>query len=1380
MNSAEIPKNEAQRLAALQDLDVLDTGPEAEFDALVRTAALVCGVPISLISLIDTQRQWFKANVGLPGASETPRDIAFCSHAILGEDIFVVPDATQDHRFFDNPLVLGKPDIRFYAGAPLRLSNGQHVGTLCVIDRKPRQLDTTQLEVLRNLAVAAVAALEGRQALRRVRQVMDEKDEIDVKFRTLADHSPIGVYYADPQGACTYTNERWQEIYGLNLQQSLGFGWTQTLHPDDRDAVFQAWTRTATEGVEFEMEFRIQCQHDGVRKVRSRARAVLGSEGASLGYVGSVEDVTEHFALLGQSTINQAQLQRLYESTPAMLHSVDSEGKLLAVSNLWLSKTGYTREEVLGRKSSDFLAAPSRELSTTVVMPSLFSNGYCDNVPYQMVTKSGQVLDVLMSAVVEHDVSGQGVRALKVLEDVTLRRQAERILHEERARLANIVEGTNFGTWEWNVPTGEVLFNERWAAMLGYSLAQLQPLSIGTWRQKCHSADLAKASIALEAHFCGQTDHYEAEIRMHHRSGGWVWVLARGRLMQRTDDGKPKRMYGTHEDITSRKKQEEAAKYNAMVLARTGQIAKVGGWEVNLLSGDVYWSEEACKVLGAPADFQPTMHDVNALLAPEAQQMVEATVRAAMAGHAEFDLELSALRRDGQRIWVHVAGEVFYENGQAQRLIGAVQDITQRAEQTRALTVATERVNLATQSGGIGIWEWNIEADTLVWDAQMCRLYGLPQTSDVGSYDLWVRHLHPQDAAAAQAALQDAVKDGDDFAIEFRIVWADSSVHHISASGRASKNSEGKAVHMVGTNLDVTQARQMAQDLADQHELLQVTLQSIGDAVITTDPRGHVMWLNPVAERLTGWMNAEAKGRPLAQVFHIVNEETRAITENPVETCFAQGKVVGLANHTVLISKDGAEFGIADSAAPIRNAQGEVLGVVLVFHDVTEQRRMSGEMSHRATHDALTGLANRAEFETRLRRVLLKSHEDGGENALLYIDLDQFKLVNDACGHAAGDQLLQQVSKLLLAAVRDRDTLARLGGDEFAVILEHCSSEQAKRVAQQICERMDDFRFVHDGKRFRIGASIGLVPVDKRWATTELILQAADTSCYAAKEAGRNRVHFWFDTDQAMRSRHGEMQWTTRIEKALDEDAFVLFAQRIDLIDTKANGLHAEVLIRMKGDNGELVPPGAFLPAAERFHLASRIDKWVLRHTLEWMQSLPALDVLENISINLSGQSVGDRAFHRWAMELFSQAGPAVCARACLEITETAAVTNMADAALFIEQVRAMGLRVALDDFGAGASSFGYLKNLTVDYLKIDGQFIRDLVEDPLDDAAVRCFIDVAKVVGVKTVAEFVDKPEILARLRTIGADYVQGYLLHKPEPIESVIARNAQTVPTV
>jgi diguanylate cyclase len=472
----------------------------------------------------------------------------------------------------------------------------------------------------------------------------------------------------------------------------------------------------------------------------------------------------------------------------------------------------------------------------------------------------------------------------------------------------------------------------------------------------------------------------------------------------------------------------------------------------------------------------------------------------------------------------------------------------------------------------------------------------------------------------------------------------------------------------------------------------------------------------------------------------------------------------------VLISREGDEYGIEDSAAPIRNEAGDLLGVVLVFHDVTEQRRLSGEMSYRASHDALTGLINRAEFEARLRRTLNKAHEERSQHALMYIDLDQFKLVNDACGHSVGDQLLQQVAKLMGETVRARDTLARLGGDEFAVILEHCTTDQAQRVAQQICDRMDDFRFVHDGRRFRIGTSIGLVPVDTRWANTAAVMQAADTSCYAAKEAGRNRVHAWFDTDQAMRARHGEMQWATRLEQAIDDNRFVLYAQKIHPLRAQTSGLHAEVLLRLLDTDGSLIPPGAFLPAAERFHLSSRIDRWVLQHALVRLRAVADLKAVELLCINLSGQSIGDRAFHRHAVELLTLAGPAVCQRVCFEITETAAITNMADATHFIEQVRALGVRMALDDFGAGASSFGYLKTLPVDLLKIDGQFIKDLIDDPLDDAAVRCFVDVARVVGLKTVAEFVDRPEILQRVREHGIDYAQGFLLHRPEPFDQVL----------
>jgi diguanylate cyclase (GGDEF)-like protein/PAS domain S-box-containing protein len=697
-------------------------------------------------------------------------------------------------------------------------------------------------------------------------------------------------------------------------------------------------------------------------------------------------------------------------------------------------------------------------------------------------------------------------------------------------------------------------------------------------------------------------------------------------------------------------------------------------------------------------------------------------------------------------------------------------EISERARVSEQLRVNAISLQEAQRLGKIGSWEWRISPDVTTWSEELYRIMGRDPRLPSPTYAEQAMVYVPDSWSRLRAAVGRALQEGQAYSLELEFARPDGCPGWVEAHGEIVREQDGTIVGLRGTVQDITEKRQLAMDLAHQHELLRVTLQSIGDAVITTDPSGRVTWLNPVAERMTGWMLVESEGLPVSRVFHIVNEETREVADDPVSRCLQQGRRVGLASHTILISRNGSEFGIENSASPIRSGAGEVLGVVLVFHDVSEQRRMSGEMSYRATHDALTGLVNRAEFETRLIRLLRKAHDEQSEHALLYIDLDQFKLVNDACGHAVGDQLLQQVSKLLADAVRTRDTLARLGGDEFGIILEGCTAEQAQRVAQKICDGMDDFRFIHDTRRFRIGASIGLVPVDARWTTTAAIQQAADTSCYAAKEAGRNRVHAWFDTDAAMRARQGEMQWTTRIEHALDDDGFVLFAQRILPLRDDDRKVHAEVLLRMKNQDGTLAPPGAFLPAAERYHLASRVDRWVLKHVISWMLGLPSLDGIETLSVNLSGQSVGDRAFHGWACEMLTEVGPTVCARLCLEITETAAVTNVADAAMFIDKVRAMGVKVALDDFGSGASSFGYLKNLSVDFLKIDGQFVRDVVSDPLDAAAVRCFTDVARVLGVKTVAEFVDRTDVLDRLREIGVDFAQGFLIHRPAPIDELL----------
>ena len=940
-------------------------------------------------------------------------------------------------------------------------------------------------------------------------------------------------------------------------------------------------------------------------------------------------DPTEHF-------------RRLYESTPAMLHSIDSQGRLVSVSDTWLSKLGYARQDVLGRPSLDFLTPDSREYAATCVLPRFFAQGHCEDVEYQMITRSGAVIDVLLSAILERDESGQPARSTAVIQDVTARRRAERALREERQRLAYIIEGTHAGTWEWNIQTGETHFNEQWANIVGHTLAELEPVTMQAWYERAHPQDLLRSEEVLARHYAGEIANYECQVRLRHGRGHWTWVLSRGRVQTWTTDGKPEWMYGVDIDITELKQQEEALRKSQDLLNRTGEVAGIGGWEFDLISGQLLWSDETCRIHGMPPGHQPTLEEAVDFYTADSRSEIQGAIQRGISQGKGWDLELTLIRTAQETIWVRAVGAVEFENNQAVRLVGAVQN--------------------------------------------------------------------------------------------------------------------------------VTEARRLRSELREQHELLRITLQSIADAVITTNSRGRVEWLNPVAERMTGWPTELAQGRLLGEVFQIINESNREPAPDPLSVRLEKGKVSLPAHHRVLISRQGEEFGIEHTASPIQNDRGEALGFVLVFHDVTEQRRLSGEMNYRATHDPLTGLVNRSEFEARLRHLLQKAREDQTDHALMYIDLDQFKLVNDSCGHSVGDQMLQQAAKLFGESVRVRDTLARLGGDEFGIILEHCSMEHAQRIAQQICDRLHQFRFVHDSRNFRLGASIGLVPIGSRWTSAAAVMQAGDTTCYAAKEAGRNRVHVWVDTDTGIRKRHGEMQWAMRIENALDENKFVLYAQRIEQLTGCCSQLRAEVLLRMLDADGSLILPGAFLPAAERFHLASRVDRWVLQAALARLTALPDLAAIHLLCVNLSGQSIGDRAFHRWAIEVLSCAGAPICERVCLEITETSAVMNMADAALFVQHVRALGVRVALDDFGAGASSFGYLKSLAVDYLKIDGQFIRHLLNDALDQAAVRCFVEVARVVGLKTVAEFVDQPRIRDKVREMGIDYAQGFLVHRPEPLDELL----------
>jgi diguanylate cyclase (GGDEF)-like protein len=472
----------------------------------------------------------------------------------------------------------------------------------------------------------------------------------------------------------------------------------------------------------------------------------------------------------------------------------------------------------------------------------------------------------------------------------------------------------------------------------------------------------------------------------------------------------------------------------------------------------------------------------------------------------------------------------------------------------------------------------------------------------------------------------------------------------------------------------------------------------------------------------------------------------------------------------LLVRNDGEEIPVAHSAAPIRDRSGALVGVVLVLHDVSRERQYAARLSYQASHDSLTDLINRSEFERRLAIALQSASQLGRHHAVMYLDLDQFKVVNDTCGHAAGDQLMRQVSTLLHHCLREGDTLARLGGDEFGVLLENCPPDAALRIADKLRQTVTEFHFAWAHLSFNIGVSIGLVNVEDGMYTLAEVLRTADTACYMAKEKGRNRVQVYHPDDSELSLRQGEMEWVGRLQKALDENRFILYAQDIRHVrKQKEGGRHCELLVRMLDERGQVVPPMAFIPAAERYNLMPSIDRWVIRTALATLARLRAdgAEHVELCAINLSGGSIGDERlldFVREQLRNFDVPPDTIC----FEITETAAIANLDKAIHFIQEMRALGCRFSLDDFGAGMSSFAYLKHLPVDFLKIDGGFVKDMADDPIDRAMVEAINNVGHVMGKQTIAEFVDDARVIAILGEIGVDFMQGYGVAVPRPFAS------------
>jgi diguanylate cyclase (GGDEF)-like protein/PAS domain S-box-containing protein len=1091
------------------------------------------------------------------------------------------------------------------------------------------------------------------------------------------------------------------------------------------------------------------------------------------------DDVTELAAIEAACTASEQFFRSAFENASVgfAIHDCDPASRYLDVNDAFCRMTGYKREQLIGRSPSEITGPTDPYADVRTVHRALEANGGRATIVKCYLRSDGKPLRVRIDvSVVTRSAQGLPLRFLSVIQELTELQEMQTALAASELRSQLAVENAEIGVWDWNIQTDQVFYSERMSEIVGADSEAFRTAE--DWCEHLHPDDRAGYYAALAAHHEGRAPIYRHQLRVRQANGTYKWVSDLGKVVARDDTGRPLRMVGTTIDIDRRTRAELAlreseAKFRGIFESTRRVIGLLGTDGRNL---DTNPTGYAFTGLTPDATRSLFFWDGDGWLNDaDRARIKDAVHRSSRGEYVQFEIQQRA--HTGEVVTNDLTmSPIFDANGNVTRLLAEAHDITV-LKQTQALLATSEQLfRAAFEHAPIGFALIRAHEDRYlnVNDA-LCQMLGYPREELVGKPVIDV--TAPDDPNRETATMHAHLRAGGGrTTLKKRFVRRDGEIIHVQMNLALVGALTEPTAYSICQMQDVTERVRREAALHEAQELSQVTLASMAEGLVRTDIRGSITLCNAAAARLCGASIDDIVGRRADDVCTFLEQATRRVLPSHVQAVLATGGTVRSKDFLCLRGVDGRERFVTMSCSAMHTVDGNVLGAVMVLQDAADAFALTNTLATLASQDELTGLLNRRALKARIEASTRQSPPKRSIGYLLYIDLDRFKLVNDACGHEEGDELLRDVGRLLQTQVRLGDSLARIGGDEFALLLRDVVEETALEVARRIITSLETYSFVRHRRAFSLGASIGLTALEGADTDGSNCMARADAACAAAKAEGRGRAYVYRSDAAAIIDAQHAAGWSYLIQNGLENGHFQLFLQRI--VSAAGHTCGCEVLMRLTGRNGGVVPPVMFMASAKRFGLMTKIDQQIFDAALNLIDSdgfRNGMGAGRYLSVNLGAKSIADPLFRLWLIERLDQHS-STAAKLWIEITESDEINWSADELAFLAVLRKKGVRIYLDDFGTGYNSFDVLKRLPVDGIKIDRSVTKDIVSDQIDQALVKAAVSIVADLGIDLVAEGIEDAATLEYLRQLGVRKFQGYLFHVPEPADAAIKRPSST----